>query len=395
MIETDFISFSDLKGIVSRNMRLVLLLMVLCGLCGYIAQKYLPKKYKSKAVLNIQSGYFQNALLGDLFSSVSDPAEQSAQRQSLLRYALNEKFIDGLAEKYHIYKYPSSHPMHVVERETFQKKLEYYPISATSFQISVTASESQAAYEMTKAVLAQMIKTLVDERRKEFVRIKNAVESHVQALSVALKDVSDPVATFQPESLKGELEKINGEIKALKNQYTEMHPGIQKLEDRARTIRSILGRSSEQQKTVRTLVSPASKGATQEVFNDLVKKLNYLSVVSQMEGEGDNVPYLAIIEQPTMPSYPIFPNRTMVALISFGSWILLSAVICGFSELKRGSFLSPEIAARHLGTILLGELPRNVSRSKLRLIEGPGENAVIRYLPQPAEHHLEREEGFV
>ena len=190
-------------------------------------------------------------------------------------------------------------------------------------------------------------------------------------LSAGLKDTSGPGASLQPTAVREELEKVNADIRALKAQYTEMHPFVQRLEDRARALRATLAKMEDNKKAVQVLVDPASRSATQGVYDDLVRKLNYLNVVLEMEGEGQNVPYLAVIEQPAIPSFPFSPNRLMVYLVAFCAGLLLSGVVVVYNELRRGTFLAPAHASTILGVPLLGELPPLVSTKKLQLLEGP------------------------
>ena len=62
----------------------------------------------------------------------------------------------------------------------------------------------------------------------------------------------------------------------------------------------------------------------------------------------------------------------------------MAGLLVLFYELKRITELTPEGAAEVLGTDYLGMLPPLVSGSRLRLLDGPGEDAIRRRLPAPA-----------
>src|SRR5437870_2874407 len=97
------ISLEYLLSIARRNIVGLVLSLFICVGAAFLASVYLPKTYKSKAVLNIQSSYFKNPLVSDLISEITDPGELNAQRQSLLRLSLSDPFLNSLGEKYHIF----------------------------------------------------------------------------------------------------------------------------------------------------------------------------------------------------------------------------------------------------------------------------------------------------
>lgn len=368
-----------------RNLGVILMSMCLMVLIAVIALQYLPKKYKSTAILNIQAGYFQNALVSDLFPQMSDPSEQNAQRQSLLRLALTDKFLDELGQKHQLFKHPFGSTLHILERDMLLRQIEYFPQNATTFQISVLAPQPDLAYNLDREVVAQMVNTLIEERHRNLVRIKDAIEAHVQTLAVGLKDVAGPAYTLHPEALREELEKINGDIKALTNQFTERHPDVQRLKERAQAIRNVLSNSQNPVGSASDAISPVSKTASQDVYNDLVKKLNYLKIVVEMERNTRDLPYLAVIQQPTIPVQPTFPPAFKLILLGVFGGVVVSALLVFFLELKRGTFLAPASAASELGVPLLGQLPRLARRHGVQLLDGPGADAVRLLLPGTKE----------
>ena len=80
------ISFSQVISLIKRNLVLMVLCVLLASSLGLLLTEYIPKKYKSKAVLSIQSSYFQHPLVSDVVSDIQDPSEMSSQRLSLLSH---------------------------------------------------------------------------------------------------------------------------------------------------------------------------------------------------------------------------------------------------------------------------------------------------------------------
>jgi hypothetical protein len=103
-----------------------------------------------------------------------------------------------------------------------------------------------------------------------------------------------------------------------------------------------------------------------------------------METDKGDLPSLAVLEQPSMPIYPIYPPKVKILLLGFAAGMFLSAALVAFLELRRGTFLAPIGAAGALGVPLLGEMPRlrTIDQSRVPLIPGPGEFAVRERLPE-------------
>ena len=380
------VSFEHVQGIIRRNRAAAVMIVCICSLLAYLLIPYIPKKFKAKAVLNIQAAYFQNAMVGDLVPAVTDTGEQNAQRLSLLRLALSEKFIDALGEKYSVFQHPRSDPRRAVEREGLLKRIEYFELNSTTYQISVISPQAGLAYDMTRDVLQQMIWTLVGERRKNLVRVKDAVEAHVAALNMGLKEAASPASSLRPEALREELARLTEQARVLKNQFSPMHPEVTRLEERARSVRRVLENSSsdDSAESEKRGLNPAAKTPLQEVYYELVKKLNYLNILVALESGQDESPYLVVIEHPSLPVAPFFPPVQVVLLIGVAAGLALAAGYVVAVELHRGTFLSPAHAAAVLGVSLLGELPKLTTGEQVRLLEGPGATAVRQLLPAPS-----------
>jgi hypothetical protein len=101
-----------------------------------------------------------------------------------------------------------------------------------------------------------------------------------------------------------------------------------------------------------------SRLATQEIFDDLLKKIIGLSVVIETERGQTYGPYIDIIEHPRVPMWSFSPNKIHISLIGTAVGLLLGLAYSAVLELKSLSDISPAEAERFLEVSFLGELPR-------------------------------------
>jgi capsule polysaccharide export protein KpsE/RkpR len=183
------------------------------------------------------------------------------------------------------------------------------------------------------------------------------------ALGMASGGSSNPIATTQPELLESELAATEARIIAMESQYTPSHPTVVALRRQAENLRQMLKSAKSDTREVpsaarnRILMSPGAKGAKSEFFEDLSKKINFLDIAMELERGRRDVPYIEVVEKPTLPLTYIFPNRKNFMLGGFLAGILLSSIAVGFLQLKRASQLTPQFASRFLDAPLIGILP--------------------------------------
>ena len=343
-------------GIFKRNYFVLLFVPFVAVAIAIITAYKLPKRFKSTAVLNIQASYFQNPLINDLIAQVNDPAELQSQRMSLLRLALNEDFITKLGTKYGMFETAASDPKRPLERELFEKTIEYFSMSATNFQISVSAETPIKAQQLTTDVLNQMKRTLIDERYTNLGNTRDSMKAHVQSLADSLKSANNPRSAGM---LSEELERVEATLRGLLTKFSDTHPDIVQLRAQERDLRAQIRNApaADQDSNSGISVGAISKEPTQQVFNELLKKLNYLTVVLDMEKDRQNVSYLGVIEQPSLPTTPTFPDKRVFGGIGLGIGLFLAAMLTFLAEVRRNLYVSPFDAGKLLDTPLLGELP--------------------------------------
>ena len=357
------VQLDEIVGVIRRHLGTVLVWMLLGAILAGIAASYLPKRYKSRSVLTIQSTYFRNPLVSDLVSETHDSTELNAQRVSLLRLALDDGFLDRLGTRYGAFRSEPGTERRVEERSDLLKRIEYISLSPTSFQISIMAESPRLAWEMTRDVLGQMTWTLIEQRLKTLVRARDAIGAQVRFLSRTIGILEGPGAAAQPEYLQRELSRLDDQIAALQRKFTEHHPQLARLRERADSVRTLLeeqrSRAGElpEDDLARAFITPSSKTPVQEIYNDLLKKLSHMSIVLEMERDRENVSYLAVIEKPSLPTQPVFPNPHIFVAGGAGLGLIFACLLAGWAELQRARLMRPDHAAAVLGVPLLGALP--------------------------------------
>ncbi len=365
------ISLVQVAGVLRRNAIATMLLVLLFAGIAFLVADLLPQRYKSKAILNIQSSYFQHPLVSDLISEVRDPSEMSAQRLSLLRLALNDQFLDRLGEEYRLYMQPNDEARRILNREALLKRIEYFSVSPSSFQISVVTNEAKTSFLATQEILGQMTYTLIERRYQALMQARQAVLTQATLLNRTL--VSDGSA-IQRETLQQQLATMESNLSVLRARYTESHPEVRRLEGLTQALESRISNVADRPTAgvddyTKVFLSPSSRVTSQEIFSDLLKKLSHLNIVLEMERDRENVSYLGVIEQPALPTKAFFPDQIQFALIGALLGLLVSGILTTFRELQRANNFSPDQAAAFLGIELLGELPVLTARARALLLD--------------------------
>ena len=374
-MSSDIISFQEVFAILRRHVLKTILICTLgvgAGIGGYYL---VPKKFKSRAVINIQAAYFQIPLVGDLVGGGSDSVENKAQREALLRQALNNDFLDELGEKYKMFRYSTKDRRHMGERESLFNRIEYFGIGSNSYQISVSARYAELAYKLTEEVINQMIATLISERLNKLNRARVAIQSNIDALKVEL--AKGAISPQKPDhSALESLEVEQAKLTELEQKYTSQHPNVVQQRSRVDRLRSkhktrdFLKNShidvGKLPPIDRDNSIAASQRALQDLHDDLFRRYNYLNIVSDMEKSPDHYPYVSILEQPAIPSAATFPKKPIFAIAGFALGFVISLLWMIFSELRRGTFASPTHISHILEAPFLGSLPPWISSSSTK-----------------------------
>lgn len=379
-MKDQMVTLADIVALARRNVETLVIAVALSGFVGVLVAWSIAPSFRSEAILAIQASYFQTPLVNDLISDINDPAEQRSQRTALLQLALSEEFLDKLGSEYGLINSPAGTKQRAIERELFRKRIDFYPDSATAYQTSVVAGDPRIAFEMMGKVIGQMMLTLVNQRQQMLVKTRDAIEKQLNTLTPQPRERAVVVQTADGTStvglpleskriqLEDQLSAVKIELAGLLERYTEAHPQVKAALRQQDKISAQLAAlpsgepvkqlKSEPQATEQPQAQNSAKNPSREFYDDLIKKFVHLNIVLDTESDAGSVPYLSIIEQPTLPTRPIFPSKRMFGL--FGSMIGLVFAI-GFiviRETDRAQELVPESVSEILGGRFLGSLPR-------------------------------------
>ena len=354
----DLISISDVIAFVRRHIISVVLCVGVGGACGFKGSGYIPKKYKSKAIVTIQSGYFHHPLVSDTVAEIQDTAEMSAHRLALVRTALTDQFLLDFNNTYLAPNHATSSSTKPVDLESVLKRIEYFSTNPTSFQVSITLSSPDQAFHATQSVVNKVISTLRAKREEHLTRSKRALEHEAEIL---INTSSLGARESEGGSVEAQLGSTKDQLATLEEHLAATHPDVI-------VMRNRLGRLEARQQEAfpspsngegikNLFVSPQSTTTMQEIIGDLLKKISHINIVLAMEGEEAATSYVDIIEHPRIPMFPFAPNRIQCGLIGAVAGLIFSLSIAVARELSRRSVLSPEDAARYIEVPLLGELP--------------------------------------
>ncbi|MBL7716933.1 MAG: hypothetical protein JNL01_15825 [Bdellovibrionales bacterium] len=362
MSGSDTIQFQEIVAIGRRHMIKAAICVVVGTLAGFGSTYLFEKRYQSRAVLNIPAAYFQVPLVGDLVPAAHDPNEYRSQREALLRVALSNEFLEELGEKFGYFLYPKGDPYRTVEREYLLKRIEYVGIGSNNYMISVGARTAENSYNLTKMVLERMISTLVEERLARLTRARTAIQNNLNQLKMEMSRSGLSKAANSndaPESLEVE----EARLMSLQNQYTEQHPNVVRQKQKVERLRAEKASADRKERASAKTKVPGensisgSHRALLDMHDELLKKLNLLNIVIDMEKSMETYTYLPVIEDPSIPAIATFPKKRVFAGIGFALGLVLAVLLILFLELKKGTFANPTIATQVFDAPFLGSLP--------------------------------------
>ena len=138
------------------------------------------------------------------------------------------------------------------------------------------------------------------------------------------------------------------------------------------------------------LYSSATDKSVRELYADLLRKLSNIDIVLNLESDRRNLSYVSVVEQPLIPSSPVFPKIGLFLAFGFLGGGVLATFLVIYLELLRGTFMSPYYIAEQLQLPLLGELPALDGRGPLLVLSGQHELASIKALPKSTREGVSR-----
>ena len=343
---------------------LVLSMVVLFSLIYFTV----PKKFKSAAQITIYSKYFQNPLIKDFISEQYDPSEMRNQREALLQQSLDDAFVDQIGDEFKLYQTTPTDPKRGFEREELRKHFEIISLSADSYQVGFIWNTANTSFQVAQKTLTQVVQTLVDQRRKTITNVRNAIRARMEAMVLFMNNSPRSLGSTSRAQVEEQLEQIRSQIKSLLEQYKEKHPKVVQLRAREAVLAQYLNRSGQgdhakeggelprARTPPETLAGSEIEPGSKEVYQDLLKKYNYLNVALDME-KADDVNYYAVVAAPSLPLSAAAPKFFNFFSYGLACGILLALFVLLYDEFVRFSVANAEQRARFWGIPLLGTIP--------------------------------------
>lgn len=364
MTETndDLLTLTDCIRIIRKHLLMIVLTLVICEALAIGLVMKVPRKYKSSALLNLQATYFEIPTVGDSIVGSRDYSEMQAQKQALMRLAINDAFLDLEGEKYGLFKSEPGSAARIGDREGLRKAIDFFSSTTTTFQITAIGKTSEIAFGLASDSLDQIVSVLVNERQRNIMSYRDSLRKQLGSLGVATSANEGETSGTNPQVLKEELVRLENSLKTLQAQYTPNHPTVMAMKQRVQNAKVHLARLKEQGDSRPSTEAPLTiihqaKGRRTEFGEELLKKINYLDIALEIETNKKNLPYLEILERPVKPVFYFFPKVNAFAIGGLLAGFFMATILVAFMELRKATQITPSSAANQLGMSHLGSLP--------------------------------------
>ena len=356
---TRLISAAEVLSFLRRRALAMVLGVSVCAFLGFKCSGFIPRSYRAKATITIHASYFHHPLASDVLPEIQETADRTFERAAIVRLALNDQFLTEFAAKYFPRPTGSYWNKPPIDFESTLKNIDYFATNPTSFQIAVTTSSPETAFRATEDIVRQVTTTISRQRFDQLAKTQQAMIHQAELLADSLSYGAPDKNSESLEALKASTER---KLSLLASHLTDNHPDLVSMRGRLNQLRSTIKDKSSQTSNVDTRIPgvfllPKARNTTQEIFDELLKKISNLEVLLTMERKQVQVPYLTVVELPRIPTHPIAPNRVVFLLIgsAFGLVSVLSVSIIW--ELRVRSTITLREAGAFLELPILGELP--------------------------------------
>lgn len=324
----------DLLALLQKH-RWALIVCIGTGLIiSLILMQLIPKQFKSKVVMSIQPGYFQNPLA--IGMDTHEVMELKNQRELILKRALSNEFIAELGLKYSF----SSNKVNRNSGEGYEKirrKFEIFFLNSMTFQVSFIANSPEVAHQVLQDTSQRVLSYLQESRRNSILSTQKAIQDDLDAMgpirdraqdhdSKKLQDEAS-AELGDPDTYRKELLQIDSKIEFLRSVYATSHPELKQLQNRQRELKSWIHASEA------TLSETPRKKLTHtnsNIYEDLLRKWHYLNVTLALENQKEH-PQILMIEAPALYQTPIWPKYDSISLWCLGGglgaflvWVLFA-----------------------------------------------------------------------
>ncbi|MBI3543313.1 MAG: hypothetical protein HY075_08595, partial [Deltaproteobacteria bacterium] len=272
-----------------------------------------------------------------------DGQELRSQRESLIRKALNQDYARELGKKFNLFHLKKDEEPSTGDMADLISRFEVVPAGPSTYLIGFFSSNPYVGFDIMKDFIAHVKSVLAQERHAKLVRLHDAIQDRLEVLSFGKGGGASPMMAKRPDLIKKEIDRIKEEITVLKGTYSDRHPKVTALTKRLVEISKLLDPSNE---NVRERSNPGIfSGAkvddsSKELFQDLLKKFHYLEVVMFLDEQSIDT-FLTTLQEPYVPSAPMWPKRPIILIWSIISGFLVGALVA----------LVLEIVARRRSTV--------------------------------------------
>ncbi len=364
---------------ITRNLLLGLVLVPLGAAIFFLISKTIVPVYKSPAILNIQSSYFRGPLVSDLIPEEHDRSELLSRRDSLIRHAISDEFILSLFDRFPALRDELGVDAGVVEIDEkskalaitrFRDHIEYFNLAGSTYHMTFMSSSPALTQRLTQALLDRVMSELVIERKNLLRGTREAISTHVRELAGELSAIEQSLRVTDEKTLSDELKRTRADLETLLIHYTEKHPKVSELRRATTSLENrlrALQQSSVSAHKAEVPRSAAAKEPTQDVYNELLKKLSFIQISLSLEEE-DSTHHLQVVQSPLYPLVPFFPNPLLFLSLGaiFGGifWIIITTI----REITRDSIAATpvESLAYASDVLYLGKFPEYHSEMNIK-----------------------------
>lgn len=332
----------------------------------------LPKTYRSEFELNIYSKYFKNALISEVIPGMNSIAEMTQTTDSMVKETLNDEFIDGIGNEFHIYGKNLSPQQLSKAREQLRNKFQLFSTGGQSYKVSFSHRDPVVTYEVTKKVMEAVRGSFINKRIETIENAKKTIQQKLESINVTKQITEDSISTNalaskNPDVLRSEIAKINSNLSALKMQYNIQHPQIVRLRQRKATIENWLKemgapsalRADENRKEYSDapLLMAGDKEISENIAAKMYAKFNDINVALDIERK--SLPgYIGVIVAPQVPTSPLFPKKRLFASLGFIIGLIFCFGYVFYHEIMQlGPSEKARIMAHDLKSEYFGILP--------------------------------------
>ena len=318
-MSNDKVNVKDILGKLFKYKVSIILIVGIFLSFSISLTEFLAKTYKSQFEVNIYSKYFKNPLISEIVPGVYNIPEMRFTIDSMVKEAINDDYLDELAQKYKFYSLSLPQEEIAKQRQMLRLRFKYYSTGGQSYRVSIEDSDPYRAKKIAETTLERVKGHFINNRIDTIEVVKQIMLQRLQALNASQKIITDgsdkALASRSPEVLSAELKKINTNIAALKKQYNMSHPKLKELFQRKKTVTNWLEEFKNQfdglEAQSAAVAMPMNKELNGQLTGKFFTKFHDFNMALDIEKKSLSS-YIGVIERPQLPIAPIWPKKRLM-----------------------------------------------------------------------------------